>query len=134
MTNETNKLYNWAKIPKYIEWEKNKRTIYYYAPLLIKNEHDGHPDAYIAMYARMYFRTTGLSFRNNDFFFRVEGSSFDEVLKQFQERLDSLQEDGLIKGRTICIEKVQAKHKELINKDLYFKFRTLYYKNKSNND
>lgn len=129
MQNNNQNEYGWDQMPKYIQWEKSKSTTIYFAPLVFKKENEHDPDAYVAMYARESFRTTGLSFRTKDFLFRVEASTLDEVLKKFGERFCALQEKGIIQGQQLIPEKIESEHRELINEELYYQTREQYRRN-----
>lgn len=129
MSKQLENVYSWDKMPKYIQWNKSKSTTIYFAPLVFKKENEHDPDAYVAMYARESFRTTGLSFRMKDYLFRVEAPTLDEVLRKFGERFHTLQEKEIIQGRLLIPGKIESDYRELINEELYYQTRDQYRRN-----
>lgn len=122
MTNDI-KEYTWDDMPKYIQWKKSKSTTYYYAPLIFKNENNWHDDAYIVMYARQYFRNTGVHFHPTEYLFRELGGTFEEALALFKKHYQHLVSEGIIEGRMVCEEKVDIQHRPLLQEDLYYQIR-----------
>lgn len=120
MTNDI-KEYTWDDMPKYIQWKKNRSTTYYYAPLIFKNEKgDGYRDVYIAMYARQYFRSTGLCFRLKECLFQVTAGSFVDALMLFKSEYLYLVKMGIINGCMFCEDKVDDRQSKLLNANLYY--------------
>lgn len=126
MQNNSQNVYSWDQMPKYIQWNKSKSTTYYYSPLVFKKENERDLDAYVAMYARQFFRSTGLSFRTKDYLFRVEAPTLSEALERFMERFMLLQREQIIDGRYLQAEKIERKHRELVNEKLYYQTRDDY--------
>ena len=121
MAKETVLTYDLSEAPKYIEWEKISGKENFYEPFIIKRQNEKDPDAYIAMYARHYSRSNIARYRMDEYLFKVCGPTLAETLQLFGERLQQLQADGLIQGRYVCSEKLESKHRELLNEDVYYK-------------
>ena len=114
-------MYDMSEAPQYIKWERPSRKTVYYVPLIAKMENDNNEQAYTAMYARRYVRNGVTRYQMNEYLFRVEGCTMSQTMQRFGERLQDLQEAGVVQGRIFCADEVQYSHRTLIQEALYRK-------------
>ena len=129
MAKETILTYDLSEAPKYIMWQRPNRRTIYYEPVIRKKENEYAPEAYVAMYARCYYSKGSVTrYRMDEYLFRVVAPTLVEALQLFGERLQQLQAEELVQGRYLCTEKIESRHRPLLQEDLYYKLKREFYK------
>lgn len=83
-----------SHIPKYCRVYKDNVEYRYY-PLILKREWDHYPNSYVAMYAKW-----GKYINPENHLFVVMGNTYENVVEKFLSKIEELQSQGKIKGKS----------------------------------